>query len=57
MKKKQSLFLSFTSETLWADIQEFAKLKYQVSCELICLHLYSLLVNVSLIFYTITSAV
>ncbi|KAH6812998.1 tetratricopeptide repeat protein [Perilla frutescens var. frutescens] len=29
MKKKQSLFLSFTSESLWADIQEFAKLKYQ----------------------------
>ncbi|XP_047980101.1 clustered mitochondria protein-like isoform X1 [Salvia hispanica] len=29
MKKKQSLFLSFTSDSLWADIQEFAKLKYQ----------------------------
>ncbi|KAL1547485.1 clustered mitochondria protein-like [Salvia divinorum] len=28
-KKKQSLFLSFTTESLWADIQEFAKLKYQ----------------------------
>ncbi|XP_042008501.1 clustered mitochondria protein-like [Salvia splendens] len=29
VKKKQSLFLSFTTESLWADIQEFAKLKYQ----------------------------
>ncbi|XP_042047208.1 clustered mitochondria protein-like [Salvia splendens] len=27
--KKQSLFLSFTTESLWAHIQEFAKLKYQ----------------------------
>ncbi|KAL3815048.1 hypothetical protein ACJIZ3_016316 [Penstemon smallii] len=28
-RKKQSLYLSITSESLWSDIQEFAKLKYQ----------------------------
>ncbi|XP_051145536.1 clustered mitochondria protein-like isoform X2 [Andrographis paniculata] len=28
-KKKQSLYLNITSDSLWADIQEFAKLKYQ----------------------------
>ncbi|KAL0410704.1 UNVERIFIED_CONTAM: Clustered mitochondria protein [Sesamum latifolium] len=29
VRKKQSLYLSITSESLWSDIQEFAKLKYQ----------------------------
>ncbi|KAI3448924.1 hypothetical protein Pfo_005589 [Paulownia fortunei] len=29
VRKKQSLYLSITSESLWTDIQEFAKLKYQ----------------------------
>ncbi|KAK4415429.1 Clustered mitochondria protein [Sesamum alatum] len=29
VRKKQSLYLSITSESLWLDIQEFAKLKYQ----------------------------
>ncbi|KAH0784381.1 hypothetical protein KY290_003979 [Solanum tuberosum] len=28
-KKKQSSYLSITSDSLWSDIQEFAKLKYQ----------------------------
>lgn len=31
VSKKQSSYLSITSESLWNDIQEFAKLKYQVS--------------------------
>lgn len=30
-RKKVSLYLSITSDSLWSDIQEFAKLKYQVS--------------------------
>ncbi|KAL8555488.1 hypothetical protein ACS0TY_003336 [Phlomoides rotata] len=29
VSKKQSSYLSITSESLWTDIQEFAKLKYQ----------------------------
>ncbi|XP_011087269.1 clustered mitochondria protein [Sesamum indicum] len=29
VRKKQSLYLSITSDSLWSDIQEFAKLKYQ----------------------------
>lgn len=29
-KKQQSLILGITSDSLWSDIQEFAKLKYQV---------------------------
>ncbi|KAK4397059.1 Clustered mitochondria protein [Sesamum angolense] len=29
VRKKQSLYSSITSESLWSDIQEFAKLKYQ----------------------------
>ncbi|PIN12699.1 hypothetical protein CDL12_14684 [Handroanthus impetiginosus] len=28
-RKKQSLYLSITSDSLWSDIQDFAKLKYQ----------------------------
>ncbi|KAL9142343.1 hypothetical protein ABFS82_14G163600 [Erythranthe guttata] len=28
-RKKQSLYLSITSESLWTDIKEFARLKYQ----------------------------
>ncbi|KAL8500745.1 hypothetical protein ACS0TY_020362 [Phlomoides rotata] len=28
-RKKESLYLSITSDSLWSDIQEFAKLKYQ----------------------------
>ncbi|KAL3516547.1 hypothetical protein ACH5RR_023449 [Cinchona calisaya] len=28
-RKKQSIFLSINSDSLWSDIQEFAKLKYQ----------------------------
>ncbi|KZV47233.1 clustered mitochondria protein [Dorcoceras hygrometricum] len=28
-RKKQSLYLSITSESLWLDIEEFSKLKYQ----------------------------
>ncbi|CAI9103152.1 OLC1v1001598C1 [Oldenlandia corymbosa var. corymbosa] len=28
-RKKQSLFLSISSDSLWSDIQEFSKLKYQ----------------------------
>ena len=30
-RKNQSLYMNVCSETLWLDIQEFAKLKYQVS--------------------------
>ena len=30
-RKKQSSFLNFNSDSLWFDIQEFAKLKYQVT--------------------------
>ncbi|PIN14395.1 putative protein CLU1/cluA/TIF31 [Handroanthus impetiginosus] len=29
VRKRQSLYLSITSESLWSDIQKFAKLKYQ----------------------------
>ncbi|KAG8363575.1 hypothetical protein BUALT_Bualt19G0036700 [Buddleja alternifolia] len=29
VRKKRSLYLSLTSESLWSEIQEFAKLKYQ----------------------------
>ncbi|XP_075660257.1 clustered mitochondria protein-like isoform X1 [Castanea sativa] len=30
-RKNQSSFMNVSSETLWSDIQEFAKLKYQLS--------------------------
>ena len=30
-RKNQSSFMNVSSETLWSDIQEFVKLKYQVS--------------------------
>ncbi|GER48746.1 clustered mitochondria protein homolog [Striga asiatica] len=29
LRKKESVYLSFTTDSLWSDIQEFAKLKYQ----------------------------
>ncbi|KAK6162889.1 hypothetical protein DH2020_002730 [Rehmannia glutinosa] len=29
MRKKESFYLSITSDSLWSDIQDFAKLKYQ----------------------------
>lgn len=30
MRKNQPLYMNLSSEVLWSDIQEFAKLKYQV---------------------------
>lgn len=33
-KQDKSLFLGITSDSVWSDIQEFAKLKYQVSLNL-----------------------
>lgn len=34
-KQEKSLFLGITSDSVWSDIQEFAKLKYQVSLKFV----------------------
>ena len=34
LRKKQLLYQSITSESLWIDIKESAKLNYRVSCVL-----------------------
>lgn len=57
VRKKQSLYLSITSESLWTDIQEFAKLKYQVSCVWIWLYCICLGRIACLFCWTISCAV